>query len=755
MGMKQYAEEKAPAGEAAPEMTAEQKIAQLEGLGLQLSAKRQKAIDARVAQGIDSRWFEDVEAYEGRDEVTRSYPGLRAIVQGYIESAEPQAKKRSTIVVNVTRQKVNTAAARRSDIALPTDDRNWDLRPSTVPELVEQMNQKHLGLTKNGAPIMVTDKGPDGQPQQRQATMADLAQMNMEEASKRAKAMRDEIDDQLDQSDNGCGWEGVLREAIFDCSLLGVGVVKGPVITKTAKKVWVPIPGSNVYKLSRIQDKKPVSMRVDPWDVYPHQDCGENAKKGAGIWERSRVTGGDIRHMADLPGYLLPQLQKVLREGPRKAGEKTTEKPGTQAVVDTETVFERWEYHGELDRDSLRAAGVELSEEDVFRNYSAVVEMINDTVVKADIELLDSEELPYDFYVVNKCSGSWAGYGESFLARSAQKAITAGWRSMMDNAGQIVGGQIVMRSKGLNPADGLWELSGMKVWFTDDEDVGKAFAVHEIPAHQQEYAAIIKMGMEFLDQETAIPMLAQGEQGEATDVLGGMNLLLNASNVVQRRALKALDDQVTIPHIGRYIDWNMQYNPKAEIKGDFEVQARASGALLEQAEQVKGLTALLNLASSPAWAAGMKKWDVLRLAVKLLRFPVADVVKTDSAIEQAEEDQAKNPPQDPRIAVEQLRTEVAKMRLQFEGQEGDKERNARIAIAMIQEKLQTLELSSVERQALERLKVELAQTTMKLNVQKDLSLADHLHTEHRERRQALTPPTEPKGRAKPGRSFQA
>src|SRR3990167_270750 len=145
--------------DVAPERDPVKDLTTLERLGLALAAKRQKAIDARVSQGIDERWFGDVEAFEGRDEVTRHYAGLRATVQGYLNTVDPKQQKRSTLIVNVTRGKVNAAAARLQDIALPTDDRNWDLRPSTVPELVEAMTKKNVGLTMNGQPVMVNDQG--------------------------------------------------------------------------------------------------------------------------------------------------------------------------------------------------------------------------------------------------------------------------------------------------------------------------------------------------------------------------------------------------------------------------------------------------------------------------------------------------------------------------------------------------------------------------------------------------------------------
>ncbi len=743
----------------------EQDLAILDALGANLSGKRQKAIDARVAAGIDRRWFEDVEAYEGRDEVSLDYAGLRATVQGYVESQESQSKKRSTLVVNVTRQKVNASSARLADIALPTDDRNWDLRPSTVPELVEQMSQRHVGLFKDGNPIMVADNG-----QQRQASMADLATMTMDKAKKAAAAMRDEIDDQLDISAGGCGFEGVIREMIDDRALLGVGIIKGPVITSRTKKVWVPVSDGQktVHTLSRIQDLKPMSARVDPWDFYPHQDCGENVKKGAGTWERSRVTAGDIRHMAGIPGYLTPQLKKVLLEGPRKVGEKAADKPGNQGIVDTETIFEQWEYHGELDRESLQAAGCTCSDEDVFDTYSGCVIMINDTVIKADIEILDTEELPYDIYCVNKCSGSWAGYGDAFIARSAQKAITAGWRAMMDNAGQFVGGQIVMDRKLIEPADGKWELSGMKVWFyKGDGDASQAFSVHEIPAHQAEYAAIIKMGMEFLDTETALPMLAQGEQGTASDTASGMNLLLTATNIMQRRALKALDDQVTVPHIGRYVDWNMQYNPKPEIKGDFEVQARASGALLEQAEQNKGAANLVLLAKDPAFAHGMKKWETLRRYVKAMKFPADDYVLSDAEIKKVEDELAqRGQPGDPRIEVAKIRAEadakIAAAELASKEKIAKMQADTDEVVAAIDERLQSTQLTSEEQQTLAKIKGTLAGKVVEVNAQKQITRDNQLLDLHRhnvdtqsKRQSDVIKKTgaEPPGKAAPGQAF--
>lgn len=733
-------------------------LATLEAAGIKLAGGRQKHIDARANAGIDQRWYEDIEAYEGRDELTRHYAGLRDVVQGYLSALDQKAQRRSTLVVNVTRRKVDTAAAVLQDIALPTDDRNWDLRHSTVPELVEQMGQKHIGLLKNGKPVMVNDDG-----QQRQATMADYAAMNMEEAKKRANAMRDEIDDQLDMSDGGCGYEGVVREVMHDERLLGVGIGKGPVVTSRVKKVWMPITDGTktVHVLQRIQDLKPSSSRVNPWDVYPHPECGENPKKFP-IWERiPGVTARDIRNYASIDGYIVENIKKVLMEGPRKP-DHPADKPGPQQTVTEDTIYEAWEYHGDIDREVLEAAGCVCSLDDVWASYSGCVIMINNTVIKADIELLDTEEMPYDFFVTNKCSGSWAGYGKSFLSRMAQRAITAGWRAMMDNMGRFGGPQVVMNRMKCEPAiAGNWSVASPNIWLAkgDVDDVGKVFAIHEISSHQQEFAAIIKLGMEFLDDETAVPQIMEGEQGSATDVLGGMNLLIGSANVVQRRDLKCFDDQFTIPHIGRYVDWNMQYNPKPEIKGDFEVQARASGALMDSEIQSRNAANALGLLLNPALAAGMKKWDGVRKILKSWRYDPSDLVHDDATIKKNEDAQAQQQQGDPRVEVAKIRSDadqkIEAARAQSDQAIAKLRGDVDIAIKMIDKELTSAELTSVERQTLEKLKVQLALSAIDTRSANDHKLSDHIMDHYKHTTPAvLLPPTEPPGRAKPGKSFQ-
>lgn len=689
-----------------------QKLARLQSLEESLSKKRQEAIDARVDAGIDQRWYDDTESYEGRDELSRSYAGLRDQVQGYVDSTtgDKQKTKRSTIVVNVVRSKVNAGAARLEEITLPSDDRNWDLKPSTVPELVSELFNKNQVITHNGQPLMIQD----GQTQ-RPVTSADLASQTIEEAKKRAQAMRDEIDDQLDQSQGGSGYEGVVRRVIHSAALLGVGIIKGPCLSTKIKKVWVPITDGKrtMHVLKYLPDRKPQSTFVDPWDFYPAKGCGDDIKKGSGTWERIHLTARDLRQMAQVDGYLKDAIIKVLMEGPRKVGEKP-QKPGAfDPVTDLDVEFEAWEYHGEIDRDDLEAAGAVITKRDILSGVTGCVIMVNDTIIKADLELLDTEELPYDVFTWEKAAGTWAGYGVAWLARSAQRVITAAWRVMLDNAGQAGGPQVIMKRESVYPADDDWTITGRKLWFLDgdEEDVHNVFALHEITSNQEDFARIIELGMRFLDEETSMPMLAQGEKGTAPDLVGVANILINSANTVLRKKLKNFDDDLTIPHIGRYVDWNMQYSKKEDIKGDVEIQARASGALMERDLQNQGAANLLQLASSPAYGYGIKKWPAVRRVVQALRFDPADYVDTDAEIQKTEQRLAQQGPQiDPAVTAKNtLEKEIAQMRLE----DAREEREYKKEMANRELEIRLLDMAKREKITLDQARAKLAEVVIK------------------------------------------
>ena len=715
-----------------PEEQQRKKAEKLQSFGASLSGQRDEWIRSRGSYGVDKRWIEDEDQYNGKDNINKAASQMMTSVeQGYPVTTQGAKPHRSTVFIGMTRQKTNAAEARLADILLPTDDRNWGIQPTPDPELMGMSKDNKAAMDQQGQPIM----GEDGQP----ARVRDVVKAVREQANKKAKAMETEIDDQLVE----CSYNGELRKVIHDTAVLGTGVIKGPIVTNRTRKAWQPITdstGETVHQIEIVQEIGPASFRIDPRNVWPDPGCGETIHNGKGIYEREQVTAKQIRDLAKQPGYLKPQLRKVLEEGPKQSATLRELTDEDQRDM-TRLTYEKWTYWGEVDHDDLECAGVSVGEKDELRSISACVVMINDTVVKAFLNPLENGDIPYDFYVWEKVAGTVWGYGIPYLMRSQQKVLNAAWRQMMDNAGVSSGPQIVIKPGAIQPADKQWQLSARKIWYaTDDiDDVRKAFSTFEFNSHQVELAGIIKMATELADAETGVPTIMQGEKGAAPDTVGGMQMLMNSANVVLRRLVKQFDDMVTKPHIRRYYDYNMMYNEDEEIKGDFSIDARGSSALVVRDIQNQSFLNLLAAGANPVYGMYLDTQKLFEKALQAQHIDPAEVFKPEEEIEQIKEAQkqaaAQGPAPDPAMAVAQLRAQSEMQQVQARSQSDMQELQVRQHIAaqeadmhimqlQMTREIEMLKLSNSQNISLEKIKAQLADTAMKERSRKELFAAE-------------------------------
>ena len=710
----------------------EQMEERLQSFGYNMAKQRDEWVRDRYSYGVDKRWIEDEDQYNCKDNIAKAASQMMTSVeQGYPVTTQMAKHHRSTVYIGLTRQKTNAAEARLADILLPTDDRNWGIDPTPDPKL--------MGMTKNEGMLIDQRTGQPavdaktGQPMR----IKDVARATMEVARKKAESMQTVIDDQLIESD----YNGELRKVIHDAAVLGTGVVKGPVVTNRTRKAWQPYTdaqGQTVYMIEFLEETTPASFRVDPRLCFPDPGCGEDIHAGKGMYEMRKLTAKQVRELAKQPGYMKNQLRKVLEEGPKKSATFQELKDEEQRDIARDT-YELWEYWGEVEHEDLEAAGVSVGEKDSLKTISACVVMINNTIVKAFLNPLEDGALPYDFYVWEKVAGSCWGYGIPYLMRAQQKVLNAAWRQMMDNAGVSSGPQIVMKPSVIQPADKQWQLSSRKIWFaTDDmDDVRKAFATFEFNSHQTELANIIKMAMELSDQETGVPLIAQGEKGAAPDTVGGMQLLMNSANVVLRRLVKQFDDMITRPHIRRYYDYNMLYSEDEEIKGDFTINARGSSALLIRDIQNQSFLNLLAAGANPVYGIYLDTEKLFKKALQAQHIDPAEVFKSEEEIERIKEMQ-KNPQQqqpDPRIAAAQIRAQTDIQKVQAQNQGDMAELQTRLAIKQadiaarreelaMQREIEMLKMANAQNLTLEQIKAKLADTAIRERGKKELFAAE-------------------------------
>lgn len=697
------------AGEASPvdplteqEMTAISPD-RLEMLGASLATRRDQWVDARKASGVEKHWLEDLDQYNGVDEATKNTSSMMDSVEAGFPIINKTTKpQRSTVFVNITGPKTRTAEARLANMLCPTDDRNWGIKPTPNPELTRQalaearqamqMAAQPQGAAQApqaapqpmpaqqqgslGAPVMQPGQGMpfahDPQAQPPMQVSPDVQQKQsaasiQEEAAQRAKAMENAIDEKL----IACDYNGQQRAVLHDVAVLGTGIMKGPIVVNRMYKAWTPqkdaMGGPDVYVLEIKQDVEPASERVDPWNVFPDPQCEEDPHNGIGIYEKKNYTAKQLRELSKQPGYIKANIAKVLEEGPQTDVSVTQRDTNIktrsgQVYKEKDKHFEVWEYWGEFSPEDLRSAGVDVPDS-ATEMISGCVVLVNEQVIKGFLNPIETGDMPYDFMVWEKVDGQCWGAGVPRLCRTAQKVLNAGWRQVMDNAGLSVGPQFVIDTTAVAPADGRWEVTSRKIWQKVDPTAKMAdiFATFEIESHIDELQKIIIMAKEFLDEETSIPQIMQGEKGTAPDTVGGMTILENSSNVVIGRTVKQFDDMITRPHIRRYYDWMMAYSDDPLIKGEFQVDARGSSTLLVRDMAQQTMLGLMQYQGSGIISPMVNWEEVFKELLKIGHVNPADIMKSDAEI-----DALKNQP--PQATPDQIRAQsllqVAEVRAQ-------------------------------------------------------------------------------------------
>ena len=219
--------------------------ARLNALALQLKREFSTAESSRRL--IEERWLEDLMQYRGQ------YP---ADVMERLKKF-----KRSQVYYRMTTNKVDMMVARLMDLLFPARSKNWAIQPTPDPEipgeLVEQSPEFMQAVQEVMAEQMQLLQAQNAVPDD--LAMRKMQQMAMQEAMRRidldtvklriAKACADKmeqvIDDQLKESSAGGefrpSWQQHCKAVIFSSCLLGMGVLKGPLVERRELRKRRPV----------------------------------------------------------------------------------------------------------------------------------------------------------------------------------------------------------------------------------------------------------------------------------------------------------------------------------------------------------------------------------------------------------------------------------------------------------------------------------------------------------------------------------
>lgn len=121
-------------------------------------------------------------------------------------------------------------------------------------------------------------------------------------------------------------------------------------------------------------------------------------------------------------------------------------------------------------------------------------------------------------------------------------------------------------------------------------------------------------------------------------------MLMNARTILQRRVCATADDDIFTPMIQRFVLWNLLYNQRQDIKGDFDVQPLCQSVRLVKDIQIQQkLFVMQNLASQPAFQGMFQPYDMVADIIKSLDVQVDNWMVPKDQWQQMQQQQAQNP----------------------------------------------------------------------------------------------------------------
>lgn len=641
------------------------------GILTALQDKRDEAVQNRAE--VESRWLRDLQQFEGNtlDRLTKGDTDYRSAV------------KKAPPVVHLTRSRTLSIAARIINMLVPSNERSWNIEATPVPKLA-RLAEDTTPVTdpRTGQVAMVPDEaqqpGPErnpmasGHPMQgpgiedpagapeapmRPVTKADLAKMQLDEAEKRASRMREHMDDQLTE----CSYNAEQRKLILDGCKLGTGILEGPVIGGSFKKARYRLPDGTW--VTQIEEQSAPEYRcIDPWNFYPIP--AEHITKSPGVFIDNPMTRRELQGLKLRPFFNVDMISEVLRETPEQS-EHYQKSMVNRANITGETIptdkrYTVWKYVGSLDRDDMENLGIDLDDElDVV---DPIIEawFVNSRLIKVKRHPMEGcFRLPYYVWCYEESETSIFGYGVPYFMRDSDRVIQATWHMILHNAALASGSQVVRKKGAIEPVDGTEEITGgVKQWYwsdTENIDIRHAFQTFEFPVRLEELTAVHERARENADEELAFPLIAQGEPTESVPTHSGLALLMNASNVVQRRIAQSYDDEILEPSVTALYDFNMIYLDDDDAKGDMTIKAMGATKLVVKDMQAQHLLTIADVTTNDRFAPFMKDQELLREILK------AAETDPDQLMLSEEEIANLGPSEREQLELEKLKAEIEEM----------------------------------------------------------------------------------------------
>ena len=423
-----------------------------------------------------------------------------------------------------------------------------------------------------------------------------------EESSRRMEKL---IHDQIEESKGS----SEIRNALFESSLFGTGIVKGPFnFNKTLNKWDQDEEGNRSY--NPVNVRVPRIEFVSIWDFFPDPNA-TNIDECEFVFHRHKMNRTKLRSLASMPFFNRDAIREALAMGPNYEEQdyESTLKDDSRADTYGAGQFEVIEYWGVMDAEYARQVGMEIDDSvDDLDEVQINAWMCNGKLLRSVVNPFTPYRIPYHAFPYERNPYSFFGIGIAENMDDSQKIMNGHARMAIDNL--ALSGSLVFDVDETALVGGQnMEIYPGKIFRRQAGVPGTAINGLKFPNTSTENMMMFDKFRQLADEQTGIPSYSHGMTGvqSMTRTASGMSMLLGAASLNIKTVIKNLDDFLLKPLGEAYFQWNMQFlDDKLDVKGDLEVKATGTSSLMQKEVRSQRLTTFLQTIQNPAVAPFIK-----------------------------------------------------------------------------------------------------------------------------------------------------
>jgi len=552
----------------------------------------------------------------------QAYKNYRGI---YDTSTQYRESERSKVFIKITKTKVLAAYGQIVDILFANKKFPIVVEASPVPEGVAEYAHLKSPIDELQSPFGFPDDGAKLEPGDTKVnygkyqSMADQltegpshsGEPQLEPAKVAAAKLEKLIHDQLLDTDA----VNVMRYAVFEASLLGTGIVKGPFNFYERTHRWER--GEDGTREYTPEEKiVPRIEHVSIWDFHPDpsatsiEDCEY-------VIQRHRLNRQQLRNLMNRPYFNGQAIEECLNKGPNytdKYYEDTIREDASQPQYQ-ENRYEVLEYWGVLDAKFAAEVGLDVPDDMSELDQVQINAWIcGSSVIRCVLNPFMPARIPYYAFPFEVNPYQIWGVGVAENMEDAQMLMNGHIRMAIDNlalAGNLV---FDVDEASLVPGQNFDIFPG-KVFRRQSGVTGTAINGLKFPNTAPENIQMYQISRQLADEETGIPSITHGQTGVSGTgrTSSGLSMLLSQGSMSIKTVVKNIDDYLLKPLGLSYFQWNMQYNDDApDIVGDLSIKPRGTSAVMQKEVRSQRLTTLLQTVSNPMLAPFIKLPNLMR-----------------------------------------------------------------------------------------------------------------------------------------------